>query len=95
MCYVQTLRNLKSNGRDKDGDGEGMEGRADFISWVYAQRRIPESIGRTSYRSGIWVNVPKGETITPVKEPSPYNSGLDYVRSLKGDGVRGRFWFLK
>ncbi|KYN27479.1 hypothetical protein ALC57_03134, partial [Trachymyrmex cornetzi] len=50
------------NGRDNNGIGEGMEGRLDFISQVYAQRRIPES--RTHFLSR--------DAITPVSFDSAY-----------------------
>ncbi|EGI68984.1 hypothetical protein G5I_02289 [Acromyrmex echinatior] len=87
-CY-QTLENLvKEIMRE---NGEGVEGRLDSISQVYARRR---TVSRTYlFSPGIWVNIRK-DAMTPVplnsanvgptfwvKELNPFDPGLDLVRS--------------
>ena len=78
-------------------NGEGMEGRSDSISQVYARRRT--SVSRTHLLSpGMWVNV-RRDAMTPVpldsanvgpifsvKELNPFDSGLDLVRSQVFEG---------
>ncbi|EGI68254.1 hypothetical protein G5I_03085 [Acromyrmex echinatior] len=78
-------------------NGEGMEGRLDSISQVYARRRTP--VSRTHFFSpGIWVNVRK-DAMTPValesanvgptfwvKELNPFDPGLDLVRPQVVEG---------
>ena len=55
-CYVQTLENLVKETMRKNG--EGMKGRLDSISQMYAQRSI--AVSRTHlFNPRIWVNVPK------------------------------------
>ena len=78
-------------------NGEGMEGRSDLISQVYARRRT--SVSRTHLLSpGMWVNV-RRDAMTPVpldntnigptfsiKELNPFDPGLDLVRSQVFEG---------
>ena len=76
---------------------EGMEGRLDSISQVYARRRT--SVSRTHLLSPeMWVNV-RRVAMTPVplnsanvgptfsvKELNPFDPGLDLVRSQVFEG---------
>ncbi|EGI66613.1 hypothetical protein G5I_04853 [Acromyrmex echinatior] len=85
-----TLETMREN-------GEGVEGRLDSISQVYARRRTP--VSRTHlFSSGIWVNV-RRDALTPipldnanvgltfwVKELNPFDPGLDLVRSQVFEG---------
>ena len=78
-------------------NGEGMEGRSDSISQVYARRRT--SVSRTHLLSpGMWVNV-RRDAMTPVpldsanvgptfsvKELNPFDPGLDLMRSQVFEG---------
>ena len=82
-------------------NGEGVEGRLDSISQVYARRRTP--VSRTHLFSlGIWVNV-RRDAMTPVpldsanvgptfwvKELNPFDPGLDLVRSQYSREVNAR-----
>ena len=79
-------------------NGEGMEGRSDSISQVYARRRT--SVSRMHLLSlGMWVNV-RRDAMTPVpldsanvsptfsvfKKLTPFDPGLDLVRSQIFEG---------
>ncbi|EGI66621.1 hypothetical protein G5I_04846 [Acromyrmex echinatior] len=72
-------------------NGEGMEGRSDSISQVYARKRI--SVSRMHLLSpGMWINVRRdamtsvpldSANVDPtfsVKELNPFDPGLDLVR---------------
>ncbi|KYN28636.1 hypothetical protein ALC57_01889, partial [Trachymyrmex cornetzi] len=80
------------NGRDKDGVVEGMEGRLDFISQVYAQWRTPESRTHFLSRDAITPVSLSNAYVGPIlriKEINLYNSGVDQVGSL-GNGESTR-----
>jgi len=69
-----------------------MEGRIQQLYLAGTRTEARAASRRHFYGSGIWVNVPKGRlfsravrssVLIRVKKLNPFNSGLDYVRSLR------------